>query len=289
MRKIIWWLGNITRRRRSEAEHFHTNRFKTLAALLPFGVLLPIAVLVFPSVRMSLDTEPRIWFYVGSNFAIAGVFFTFWLRSSIRQETIAMAIYACVQAFYQLQFLSAVRSFQSPERIFLLTNVLAWYEASFGMLVGISFSRSRFSVLRYSLPFLLITPWLSPLIYDFPELRQITSHAVVFFWVPLMYGGGALLCLIQAAFLHLQPKAVMQDLRARIRRLNLMGALLTGFAVLHFIQAKRIGIATVDVMIFHVTHMALMIHLGRLIALDGHRTPEAPKKTQDSEPEQRAA
>lgn len=178
---------------------------------------------------------PHSVFLLNALFAI--FFFLLWVKGKIRQEYFYLALFAAVSALAQLRALDIFTSQVSQSDTKILDVLLLSTEGAFGLLLGLSFARSRLSILRWGLPSFAGVPLLIQLLLTVTGVDWDFNLFLADAFLPLCYILGGLACLVQAIQIRND-----KNLRERLLRLVCFGL---GLLVLAFLarQAQGIGAA----------------------------------------------
>lgn len=201
---------------------------------------------------------------------IAGVFFFFWISSKVKQEYFYMSVFAIVGAFYQARKMDILLSSLSTDMNNFIEYVLRFYVASFGMFLGLAFSRTRRVYFSYGVPACMIAPVL--LYLSVPNMRFELYQALRFWITPAFFFAGATVCFLQTLYLSINKQGGTR-LPVRARRLGSFGIGLFALASFYFLQARDWLPFGVPMFWDGSEHFIFMIFMG-LIALGEYKQQE---------------
>jgi hypothetical protein len=212
-----------------------------------FAVIYGTALLAYAAfMALELNTPrlanreilPHIFF--AANALFAPLMFCLWLTQRQHLEYFYIAIYGAISALVQLRMLDVFRVEVSITDAILFDSFLLAGEGGFGLLMALTFARSRFSFIRWGLPTLVGLPILVQLLFRFFDIPVLLNASLALFYVPVLYTFGAFACVIQASYLL--QSGLATKARGRLMRLACFSMLMIGFAIAAILPKSNGGI-----------------------------------------------
>jgi len=226
-------------------------------------------------------TRPAAFF--SAYFLLSLLFLYIWFSAKRDQEYFYGALYLLISSFIQLRTLDVIDITKNLDLHFQLGFILEAYKGFFGLLLGMSFARTRQKIFQWIVPAFLLLPILCVFLFT-DAMETYKYHDLVRMWAtPSLHLFGAILCFIQA--LHLGQQGQRGNyLPVRIKRLWLFGGVLSVMAVFYFFYAYTMVIAPSTSQLLSLwlgaEHFFLVLFLGHLAASEirhksvlSHRTP----------------
>lgn len=213
------------------------------------------------------STRPLALFV--ANLMVAILFFSLWIFATEKAEYFYMAIFALIGAIYQIRMMDFFIDWSSPDHRYLLQIVLRFYEATFGMFLGLSFARIRGNLFKWGIPITVAIPFLVIPFLQGAAAKSAFSHHLDTGLASLLVAIGAASCLGQAVHLKtLKTRGFFHP--TRIRHLFLFGGGLLFLALFQLMDGLVAFSAIGEALRFRVGHLAVVLLLS-VLALQEYR------------------
>ena len=134
----------------------HYILFGLLFGSVMLGYAAIMALQLADPIVKNIQVGPQLLF--AANALFAALVFGFWLAQRQRHEYFYIATYATVCSLMRLRNLDVFRMEIPPQDLILFDTFLQSAEGGFGLLMALTFARSRLDLIRWGLPLLVGLP-----------------------------------------------------------------------------------------------------------------------------------
>ncbi|MCA2981438.1 MAG: hypothetical protein INH41_06790 [Myxococcaceae bacterium] len=165
--------------------------------------------------RPPMEALPHALF--AANLGLAAAFFGTWLTRRDRHEYYYFAVYGAACSFLQLRLLSLFEWGVRPSDRVLLDTFVIVGEGGFGLLMALTFARTRLAIVNLGVPFLVGIPMVVQTADRVLSLGLSVNRFLALVYTPALYTLGTVACLVQA--LHLLRHVPSAVASGRVHRL----------------------------------------------------------------------
>ena len=217
------------------------------------------------SVEFYKKSRPFALFIVNLVFAV--MFFFVWYTDRQCREAYYLALYTLVSAALQLRLTDIFIGRFTPSVDYGIDLVLRFYEAAFGLFVGLALARTRRMPYLILMPVALVLPWMLLALSPSPIATRSLAFWIERNVLPVSYGLGAMICLMQ----FLAIRQLGPELAVRRRRLIFFMLGLAGIACIHLLQQHELfNSIWFRMYVWRLSHFGIVMMLA-LISLGEYR------------------
>jgi hypothetical protein len=197
----------------------------------------------------------------------ATFFFIFWFYAQEKQEYFYVAIYALINAIFQMRKMAILHGLFNTDFNLSIDIFFRYMEGTFGAIIGMAFARTRKIILQISVPLGLLGSTLLAFSFSADSAQFKLSYYWSHWSITLGCALGAAVCLLQSYYLS-TIKAKEESFRPRIRRLILFGFGLFMAAVFYNTSSAHAVNALNTMAISKMGQFGLVFYLILIAVLD---------------------